>query len=233
MEITCPQCGHKFDPMGEVLVDCPCCERMIDARAAIAESQAEPESDNSSAGRKADEPFSVKDLRQGHGQGKRTARNAKNWKEPAPDDHEFWAATREKDADDAVEYCASPKWKRMSERDEQRRAGYSPGIFVLIAGLFIPGAGQFRLGRPVRGAIFFVAVILAGIVTFWVVPGAEQPEFMGRGYPALPNVYALLGSIVGSKIKYALLAIGIAHFISIIDLIVLLQMGPKPRFDSE
>ena len=235
MEIRCPQCGHKFDPMGEILVDCPCCELMIDTRTISTGSEAEQPNDNPpKTGREADAPFSVKDLRRGHGQDPRSARNAMNWEEPAPDDHEFWAARREKDVDDAVEYCGSPKWKRMSERDEQRRDGFSPGLFVLIAGLFFPGAGHFRLGRPARGAIFFVAVILAGVVTFFAVPIGEQPDFMGRGYPELPpSIYALIGSILSSKVKYALLAVGTVHFVSLVDLIVLLGIGPKPRFDSD
>ena len=46
MEIRCPQCGHKFDPMGEILVDCPCCELMIDTRTISTGSEAEQPNDN-------------------------------------------------------------------------------------------------------------------------------------------------------------------------------------------
>ena len=104
-------------------------------------------------------------------------------------------------------------------------------MFTFIAGLFLPGAGHFRLGRPARGAAFFLLVILAGLVTFFAVPLDEQPDFTARGHYNLPktNIYALVGSLLSSKVKYTVLAVGATHVISIIDLIILLGMGRKPE----
>lgn len=235
MEIRCPKCGHKFDPRGESLVDCPCCEHMFDTRTVITESETKPPQDGSSEGpRSRDEAFSVKDLRRKGGQRAHAPRNAENWQEPAPDDNEFWAARQHKDVQDAVKYSASTNWKQMSERDRRRHAGYSPGMFTFFAGLFFPGAGHFRLGRPARGAVFFLLVILAGVVTFFAVPLDEQPDFTARGYYNLPrtNIYELVGSLLSSKVKYTVLAVGVTHLISIIDMIVLLGIGPKPTFEQ-
>jgi len=232
MEIRCPKCGHRFDPMGEVLVDCPCCQLMIDTRTICSEGEAEPPHDGSfKRGRDENEAFSVKDLRREGGPRDHAPRNADNWQEPALDDNEFWAARQHKDVRDAAKYCASPNWKQMSKRDRKRHAGYSPGMFTFIAGLFFPGAGHFRMGRPARGAAFFLLVILAGIVTFFAVPLGEQPDFTGRGYHNIPrtNIYALVGALLSSKVKYTVLAVGVTHVISIIDLIVLLGIGRKPR----
>ena len=232
MEIRCPKCGHRFDPMGEVLVDCPCCRHMFDIRTISPEGEAEPPHDASfERGRDGDEAFSVKDLRREGEPRAHAPRNADNWQEPALDDNEFWAARQHKDVQDAAKYCASPKWNQMSERDRKRRAGYSPGMFTFIAGLFFPGAGHFRIGRPARGATFFLLVILAGIVTFFAVPLDEQLDFTARGYQNISrtNIYALVGALLGSKVRYTVLAVGIAHVISIIDLIVLLGIGRKPR----
>ena len=230
MEITCPKCGHKFDHKGEVLVDCPCCELLIDARTIGIESEPGPLADDSfEKSRDVNEAFSVRDMRPEDERRAHAPGSADDWQEPAPDDNEFWAARQKKDVQDSVKYCASPKWRRMSERDEQRRTGYSPGMFAFIAGLFLPGAGHFRLGRPARGAIFFLAVILAGVITFFAVPPGELPDFSVRGYYNLPtNIYTLVGSILSSKVKYTLLAVGALHLISIIDLIVLLGIGDKP-----
>ncbi len=235
MEIRCPQCGHRFDAMGEVLIDCPCCHHMIDTRTISPESEAEPPHDRSFERRRGEnEAFSVKDLRREDGPRARAPRNADNWQEPEPDDNEFWAARQHKDVQDAIKYSASPKLKQMSERDRKRRAGYSPGMFTFIAGLFFPGAGHFRMGRPARGAAFFLLVILAGIVTFFAVPLDEGFDVTARGYQNLPrtNIYALVGSLLSSKVKYTVLAVGVAHLISIIDLIVLLGMGRNPRPDQ-
>ncbi|MBN2207846.1 MAG: hypothetical protein JW759_00900 [Candidatus Coatesbacteria bacterium] len=230
MEIRCPKCGHKFDPMGEVLVDCPCCGDMFDVRTLDIGGEAGPIANGASDERRnPNQAFSVRDLRPEDERRAEAPRSADDWQEPALDDNEFWAARQRKDVQDAVKYCASPTWRRMSQRDEQRRAGYSPGMFAFIAGLFLPGAGHFRLGRPARGAIFFLAVLLAGVITFFAVPADELPDFSGRGYPNLPpNIYTLIGSILSSKVKYTLLAVGTAHLISIIDLIVLLGIGDKP-----
>jgi len=230
MEIRCPKCGHKFDHKGEVLVDCPCCQLLIDARTIGVESEAGPLADGASEKRgNLNEAFSVRDLRPEEGRRAHAPGSADDWQEPAPDDNEFWAARQKKDVQDVVEYCASPRWRQMSERDEQRRAGYSPGLFAFIAGLFLPGAGHFRLGRPARGAFFFLAVILAGVITFFTVPPDKLPDFSLRGYSNLsPNIYALAGTILSSKVKYTLLAVCAAHLISIIDLVVLLGIGEKP-----
>ncbi|MBN2208357.1 MAG: hypothetical protein JW759_03585 [Candidatus Coatesbacteria bacterium] len=230
MEIRCPKCGHKFDPMGEVLVDCPCCEHLFDARTVSPESQGASPRDPNERGRGADEAFSVKDLRSDSGAQPHSAHSEDAWQEPALDDSEYWAARQHKDVQDAINYSASDNWRRMLKRDKERQAGHVPGMFTFLAGLFFPGAGHFRLRRPARGAFFFLLVIVAGAVVFFAFPLDDHPEFTGRGYHDVPttNIYAIAALKLSSKIRYTIFAVGIAHILSLIDLIVLINIGPRP-----
>ncbi|MBN1591942.1 MAG: hypothetical protein JW941_01690 [Candidatus Coatesbacteria bacterium] len=232
MEVKCPKCGHKFDPMGEVLVDCPCCEFMIDTRTILEEHKTHPDRRNSET-RGLNEPFSVKDLRDEKARDPRSSRKTDNSGIGTGEEYsEFWESLRQKDIDDSVEYCASPKWKEMSERDRQRRSGIPSGGPVFLAGLAIPGAGHLAIRRPLRGLFLFFAAIIAGIVGFYLGPSLELPSGLERGYLDLPpNLYEYAIGVLIDQIKYPLIALGSVHLISIIDLLVLLKIGPKPKLD--
>ena len=115
-------------------------------------------------------------------------------------------------------------------RDRQEpRLGASGNISAVVAGLFLPGGGHFRIGRPARGAVYLLGFILAGAITFLSVPSQTQLPLSLRGYSdGMASLYRALSFLVSRKVIYTLVALCAAQAASVIDLVVLLVIRDRP-----
>ena len=119
---------------------------------------------------------------------------------------------------------------RQAARDKQPPAsGASRSISAIVAGLFLPGGGHFRIGRPARGAIYLLGFILAGVITFLSVPFQTQLPLSMRGYSeGMASLYQTLSFLVSRKVIYTLVALCVAQAASVIDLVILIIIGDRP-----
>lgn len=119
---------------------------------------------------------------------------------------------------------------RQTARDGQRSGpGPSRNISAILAALFVPGGGHFRIGRPGRGAIYFLGFVLAGVITYLSIPYQGQLPISLRGYPGgVASLYETLSFLVSRKIIYTLVALILAQATSIIDLVIILVIGDRP-----
>ncbi|HUT04389.1 MAG TPA: hypothetical protein VM163_10915 [bacterium] len=107
--------------------------------------------------------------------------------------------------------------------------GTSRSISAIVAGLFLPGGGHFRIGRPARGAIYLLGFILAGVITFLSVPFQTQLPLSMRGYSdGMASLYQTLSFLVSRKVIYTLVALCVAQAASVIDLVILIIIGDRP-----
>ncbi len=105
----------------------------------------------------------------------------------------------------------------------------SRNISAIVAALFIPGGGHFRIGRPARGAIYFLGFILAGVITYLSIPYQGQLPLSMRGYSDnMASLYRTLSFLVSHKVIYTVVALTVAQAASILDLVILLVIGDRP-----